>query len=393
MHNNDDWKELVIPDISELTVLLQSLLKIDTRTGCPDIKYALNLIKNYCINSDLDIMVPDSTGFCDSLVIKIEGSDPDNKGLLLLSHLDTAGWNLKNWMYHPLSAKAEDGKIYGRGAIDCKSLIVIWLQIMKYIKTKDPDRDILLIITTDEETGGETGLKWISENTDILKGFSCALNEGGGYILPSFENKTAITCQYGEKGRIIFPSEHFNDIKELFVREAGIKGFISYIAALLSYYQSNRKFKGCRVRPDLKNSFFNSFSIKNNLAELYYLAGKDSVKKIVTTGGKKSIPVLHADKGQKNIKACTSSLKTELFRIIRNNVDDLNMKIIPLITRGYSDSRHLRCLGIDTYGFFPLGKREEINNIHSHDEFIHQESIYESFRILYKIVHQYTVRR
>jgi acetylornithine deacetylase/succinyl-diaminopimelate desuccinylase-like protein len=391
MYRKPLLREEIKPDVSGLSPLLKSLLSIDTRKESPDIHIAIDLLKNYCIKCGLLFSVTGPENGSVSLVVKIDGIHSRGDGLVLLSHLDTADWNIDNWNFNPLSAKQLEGKIYGRGAIDCKSLIVIWLNILKYMKIKGTERDIVLIISTDEETGGEEGLKWISENTNILKGFNSALNEGGGYILPAIGNRTAITCQYGEKGRIVFPVDHTEDIKEIFVREEGLKGFIAYLSAKRFYTSRNRIFKGCRMRPDLKNSFFNSLSIKNNRAELYYLPGIDPVKKIVNIQKKEIIPIMYGHKGQKKVNAASSSLRTELFRIIQNNAKKLSMDIVPLITRGYSDSRYLRSLGIDTYGFFPLGKREEIIRIHAADEHIHEESLHESFQILYNIVYQYAL--
>ncbi len=382
------FKEQVIPDVSGLSALLQSLLKIDSRTEYPGIEEVMALMKNYCIQSGLEYTVTGPDNGPSSLIVINQGKKAGRDRLILLSHIDTHGWDRENWSVHPLSGKIINKKIYGRGAIDCKSLTAIWLHLMKCLIRYTPERDIVLIITSDEETGGDAGLKWIADNTELLKGCSCAINEGGGYIIPTSTGKTAITCQYGEKGKIEYSLDSGKNAKEKLIRDRGIKGILRHLRSKRQYKISMNKFNGCRIKPDFKNSFFNSITVQNYIAYVNYLPNVDPGKLIGLLQNERFL--ITGQKEVKKVEATVSSLKTKLFCIIQNFTEKLDLDIVPVITRGYSDARYLRSLGIDTYGFFPIGRREDILRIHGTDEFIHEESLHEAFQILFRIVCHYT---
>ena len=56
-------------------------------------------------------------------------------GLLFVAHLDTVPvGDERQWKHQPFGAETEDGKIYGRGAIDCKAGIALSLYTLKILK-------------------------------------------------------------------------------------------------------------------------------------------------------------------------------------------------------------------------------------------------------------------
>jgi len=82
--------------------------------------------------------------------------------ILLLAHSDTVPvGDLEGWRHDPFGGEVEDGKLYGRGACDCKGRIAAYLYaalVLKNTLGKLPGR-LIVGITADEETGGETGAK------------------------------------------------------------------------------------------------------------------------------------------------------------------------------------------------------------------------------------------
>jgi acetylornithine deacetylase/succinyl-diaminopimelate desuccinylase-like protein len=76
--------------------------------------------------------------------------------------------------------------IFGRGALDTKTLGVVQLETFLALKrAKVPlNRDVIFMATADEEAGGNFGAGWIVKNRpDAFKGAGMLLNEGADWTL------------------------------------------------------------------------------------------------------------------------------------------------------------------------------------------------------------------
>jgi len=107
------------------------------------------------------------------------GNEP---ALLLLHHMDVVPADPKYWDTDPLAATTKDSVIFGRGALDTKTLGVVQLQAFLALKrAKVPlNRDVIFMATADEEAGGDIGAGWIVKNRpEAFKGAGILLNEGG----------------------------------------------------------------------------------------------------------------------------------------------------------------------------------------------------------------------
>jgi len=107
------------------------------------------------------------------------GNEP---ALVLLHHMDVVPADPKYWDTDPFAAATKDSVIFGRGAIDTKTLGVAQLQAFLALKrSKVPlNRDVIFMATADEEAGGNFGAGWIVRNRpDAFKGAGLLLNEGG----------------------------------------------------------------------------------------------------------------------------------------------------------------------------------------------------------------------
>src|SRR5262249_3732320 len=101
--------------------------------------------------------------------------------IVLLSHLDVVPADPHGWRMPPFSGTREDGYVYGRGALDCKGVTAMELMTLLAIKQSgEPlDRDVILLATADEETGGKEGAGWITQHRpDLVAGAEYLLNEG-----------------------------------------------------------------------------------------------------------------------------------------------------------------------------------------------------------------------
>jgi len=107
------------------------------------------------------------------------GSEP---ALVLLHHMDVVPADSKYWDTDPLAAETRDSVIFGRGALDTKTLGVVQLETFLALKrAKIPlKRDVIFMATADEEAGGNFGAGWVVKNhPEAFKGAGMLLNEGG----------------------------------------------------------------------------------------------------------------------------------------------------------------------------------------------------------------------
>ena len=91
-----------------------------------------------------------------SLIFHLKGTDPTLKGACFLSHMDVVPAPLDGWTHDPFGGElAEDGYIYGRGALDMKCHLVTLLEALEYHMAKGTvfKRDIYVCFGHDEEPG------------------------------------------------------------------------------------------------------------------------------------------------------------------------------------------------------------------------------------------------
>ena len=128
-------------------------------------------------------------------------AEKDKKpALLLISHLDTAP-PAEGSTFPPFRATEKNGNIYGLRATDAKNYTAVYLALLIWLKEQNitPKRDIILLVTSGEESGSDTGLKWLGEThwDKINPGY--ALNEGGGIIKNTPQNIPLVFAEAGTK--------------------------------------------------------------------------------------------------------------------------------------------------------------------------------------------------
>src|SRR5437763_169257 len=109
-------------------------------------------------------------------------SGTNEKALLLLSHIDVVPAVANEWTKPPFAGLIEQGYVWGRGALDIKSLGIAEAMAMIELKrTNAPlTRDIVFLATADEEAGGVHGAKELLDTRrDLFENVGSVLNEGG----------------------------------------------------------------------------------------------------------------------------------------------------------------------------------------------------------------------
>lgn len=103
------------------------------------------------------------------------------RGLVLLHHLDVVPAG-DGWSRPPFGGELHRGRLWGRGALDAKSLGVAHLVAMLDLLESDRSRrrDLVLVASADEEAGGEDGVAWLlAEHPELFGDVEAVLNEAG----------------------------------------------------------------------------------------------------------------------------------------------------------------------------------------------------------------------
>lgn len=171
------------------------------------------------------------------------------KGALLFSpHLDTVPAG-NGWRFNPFSGKIIDGKIYGRGATDCKGNLAVGLEVMHSLSEDKVKlkRDIIFAATCDEEVGSGLGIIPL-----IKKGI---LKPAAAVILDSDEFNIIIA----QKGLIHFKIKLFGKKAHGAYPHLGVNA-IEIAAKIINDFK-NYKFR-YRKHPLLKAPTINIGTIK-----------------------------------------------------------------------------------------------------------------------------------
>src|SRR6266550_1444256 len=97
-----------------------------------------------------------------NLVARLHGSGKE-KPLLLLAHLDVVEAKREDWSTDPFKLVERDGYYYARGSGDDKAMAAIWIATLIRLRQEHfvPDRDLIVALTSDEETGDYNGVSWL----------------------------------------------------------------------------------------------------------------------------------------------------------------------------------------------------------------------------------------
>jgi carboxypeptidase PM20D1 len=125
-------------------------------------------------------MIPENAaGF--SSIYRWRAEHPSGDPVLLCGHLDVVPAE-GAWRVPPFEGRVEDGFIWGRGALDCKNVVVCLFMALESLFERGfaPSCDIYLALGHDEELGGAEGAKILARYF-AQQGirFSLVLDEGG----------------------------------------------------------------------------------------------------------------------------------------------------------------------------------------------------------------------
>jgi acetylornithine deacetylase/succinyl-diaminopimelate desuccinylase-like protein len=368
--------------------------------------------------------------------------DGSKRPILLLSHMDVVPVERDRWEVDPFSGAIREGYLYGRGALDNKSMGIVEMMVLLILKReKIPlKRDILFFATADEETGGRWGVEWAMENVPAIKESEYALNEGGYVVLNEagrperyeVSSGQKVLCQIrlkvkGTPGHGSMPHSDNPNVKLVQALERVTRWETPYsvLPMVKEFFLKMAPKQPSEDRPffkDIVKGLNNaSFAKRFTSNPIYNAMVRDTLSLTVLQGGSKVnvIPSestamldcrlipgsskeafvgelrkrlgdgIEVEVISESVSLPPSLFDTALFRAIDHYAgrNDPGCPVVPLLLAGATDSRFLREKGIIAYDFCPFRLTEkELMRVHGNNERIAVENLRFGMETMLEIV-------
>ena len=343
-------------DMDEIIEWLLALIGFDTTAYGPDAERCAHYIARILSGRGTDVRVYTTAGSPRNgyhLMAEVPGESSD--AVLLHAHLDTADrGSEEEWLFPAGRATRRRGCVCGRGALDCKGPLAVWMKLLTDAAEGKPRPYTLRLLVTDlEEQGGKDGLGTLpAEHPELLSGVKLVIGEGGGFPFP-FGEQLFYTFQTGEREEACPAAPGASAAERDRVLAMGIeKGY--YSRDILAYAAGEDRRTGRRldVRP-----------LYEDMEAFFARAPASTV---------------YADHGP----AFEAALREEIP----------HARLMPCITPGTSDNRWFRAAGIPAVGFFPLDEANSLGGIHGINEYISERSLRLAYRVVSGVLDRIRIR-
>ena len=433
--------------IDEIIQLEQDLVKIESvnsgtmPTG--NETEACEYIKDWLGKYDIKSSILESVPGRGNIIAELPGESSQN-GLMFMSHTDVVPVeDASKWQYPPFGGVLDKGRIYGRGASDCKGLLTSQMMAMKLLKINSIGlkENLILVSGADEEHGGRYGFGWLAEHHPGKITAKYAINEGGGTAL-SAAGTSAYQLGIGEKGRLqveisikgtsAHASMPWQGENALFVLGQVVKRIQDYEAERDVSLEFFKYLSDLAIEddPTIDNidEIISGFESENkHMATMLRAQSRMTITPTIVHGGVKSNSVPESinltcdvrtlphqdqtyleqelDKILDGIERVDYSIdymavpnsspyETSFIDVVKDVtqrvIDRSNLQWVPAVCTGFTDSRFTRELGVETYGFVGAHPDDDpmLTNVHGTDESESVQTLVVSTKIMLGIVYE-----
>ena len=187
---------------TETTEVLKCLVRFNTVNPPGNERPAIEYLERYLADAGLETEVLAAEGPERPNLVATFGDGSDGPTLGLLGHVDTVLADPSEWRHDPWSGDVADGMLWGRGALDMKSQVAAEAVAAASLARSGwrPTHGCLkLMFVCDEETGGDLGARWLTEQHPEKAHCDMLLNEGGGDVF-SYRDRRLYGVCCAEKG-------------------------------------------------------------------------------------------------------------------------------------------------------------------------------------------------
>ena len=172
------------PELSPTARQLQAYLRIDTTNPPGGEAAAVTYLADILHRDGIETLRLVSPAGRQSLYARLDSGHREAGALVLMHHMDVVPAG-PGWSVEPFGGGVADGRLWGRGALDIKSLGIAQLQAFLDLADAAREgaqlaRDVVFLAVADEERGGIEGSQYLLEHHRGLLGpIHAVINEGG----------------------------------------------------------------------------------------------------------------------------------------------------------------------------------------------------------------------
>ena len=427
-----DWDEVT----AEIVGTLRDYLRIDTTNPPGNEQVAAEFLAERLESEGYATEYVEAGPGRVSLRARLAGSG-EQRPLMLLNHTDVVPAQREFWDVDPFAAELRDGHLWGRGALDMKSMGILELLVMLLFKRLKltPNRDLVFLAVADEEAGSAFGMEWLDkEHRDWLTEPEYALNEGGMGSLNFLGSQHPVfACSPSEKGPLWLrlraegqpghgSTPHDDNAVDRLVR--ALYRVQEWDQTIVMQPQTEETLQRMRTG----NAWPKGAPSIKRLRQTYPTFSAITQNTISNTGAQSGFKhnVIPADaeatldcrllpgeshaafirKMQEVIdddkvaieavfqsESPASNFQTELVGVVEDVVREQieGALVIPATCVGFTDSRVLRRHGVHAYGFVPtLMDASLASGVHGHNERIPIDGLNTGIQILFEVVRRFT---
>jgi len=393
--------------------------------------------------SDVQVLGPNERK--GNMVARIHGTGA-RKPLLFICHLDVVEARREDWSIDPFQFLEKDGYFYGRGTGDVKDgdafLVTTFLRLKQ--EHFQPDRDLILALTADEEGGASNGVAWLIKNhrdlidaeyvinpdagdfeldngkhllvgiqasEKLYQDFDLKVSSPGGHSsLPTSENAIyQLAAGLTRLEKYQFPFELNEVTREYFRREASIVGgqtgadmqailqtppdpeALARLSAI-PYYNARIRTTCVPTRLDggHANNALPGMARANVNCRILPGHSPDEIETtLVKVLADSHIVVTHAPGlASSGIPNPPSPLRPDLMAALQKVAGEMwpGIPIVPVMDAGASDGAISRAAGLPTYGLPGLFMDVDDDRSHGRDERVRVASFYDGVDFYYRLV-------
>ncbi|MBT3530257.1 MAG: M20/M25/M40 family metallo-hydrolase [Gammaproteobacteria bacterium] len=386
-----------------------------------------------------DIFIGGALPHKGNLVARINGTGA-KEPIILMAHIDVVEAERDDWNLDPFVLNEDEEFYYGRGTLDDKAMAAIFTANLIRLKQEGfvPNRDIVIALTSDEETGGSNGIYWLLDNQPGLIQGALAINEGGYGLLQDGE-PLANTIQISEKIFASFqvtarnPGGHSSlprddnaiyDLAEALLKIRDFDFPVELNDVMRVSFERQAEINTGQRAADLR-SLLETPIPEESLERLSREAAinaqlRTTAVATLLDGGHASNALPQSAVATVNVRMLPGSDPEDVLRTLTRVVDNPEMEVIyqgggrlsdpsplteeimgaveavteemwpgitvmPTMSTGATDGAKMRNAGIPTYGVSGLFVDRTDMRIHGQDERLRKESLYGGYEFLYKL--------
>ncbi|HKY60085.1 MAG TPA: M20/M25/M40 family metallo-hydrolase [Gemmatimonadota bacterium] len=425
--------------------ILEELIEIPSVSGTPETVQAARAMADRLEAAGFpeeDVQVLEPLPDVGLLVARYRGSG-ERPPILLLAHIDVVPALPEDWSVPPFELTLENGWWYARGTNDNKAGAA--MLVANYIRYRRegfaPDRDLIVVLTGDEETNSEA-IKWIvsEEGRALIDDPAFALNtdSGGGALREGREIMFGV--QASEKVYLSFelevtnpgghssqprPDNAINTLAEGLVRLAGHAWPARLNDVTRAFFERSAAIEGGQLGDDMraiaadpadgaaaarlsKSPHLNALLRTTCVATMLEAGHAENAlpQSARATVNCRILPGESPDEVEATLVSVLADPKIQVRRIreptasppspltdeVLGTIEELTeemwpgVPVVPTMSTGATDGLYVRNAGIPVYGVAAIFEDTEDNRAHGRDERVAVDRFYEALDFWYRMV-------